>query len=185
MFLGGYYYFPNLNAANFLIEQIWPQISKARPDAKLIMAGTCPENIRSYYAKVPGVEFTGFVEDLDKLYARTRIVCCPILSGGGTRVKIIEAAAYGKPIVATPIGAEGLSMHDDNELLIRTSADEIVQACLQLLSNDNLCQRLGTAAHQKTILQYDRGHVIQLIQNHVKTALENESTVNVPALAPS
>lgn len=185
MFLGGYYYFPNLNAANFLIEQIWPYVYTARPDAKLIIAGTHPENIRSYHSDPPGVEFTGFVEDLDHLYQRTRIVCCPILSGGGTRVKIIEAAAYGKPIVATSIGAEGLSMNDGDELLLRESARDIAQACLDLLNDDNLCQRLGTAARQETIQQYDRSHVVQLIQNHVQAALEKETTVNVQALATS
>ena len=182
MFLGGYYYYPNLNAANFLIEQIWPQITKVRPDAKLIIAGTHPENIRSYYSEIPGVEFTGFVENLDALYARSRIVCCPILSGGGTRVKIIEAAAYGKPIVATPIGAEGLSLVDGDDVLIKSSAQEIAAACIDLLSNDYRCQCLGTAAHQTASQHYDRANVIQLIQNYVQAALATDLTVKVPSL---
>ncbi|MFG6093966.1 glycosyltransferase [Leptothoe sp. ISB3NOV94-8A] len=185
MFLGGYYYYPNLNAANFLIEQVWPQITKVRSDAKLIIAGTHPENIRSYHSRIPGVEFTGFVENLDELYARSRIVCCPILSGSGTRVKIIEAAAYGKPIVSTSIGAEGLSLNDGDDVLIRTSAQGMAQACIDLLSNDHLCQRLGSAAHQQASQQYDRANVIQLIQNHVRAALAPDSTVNVPSLATS
>lgn len=185
MFLGGYYYFPNLNAANFLIEQVWPRICQVKPNARLIIAGTHPENIRSYDARTPGVEFTGFVDNLDALYARTRVVCCPILSGGGTRVKIIEAAAYGKPIVATPIGAEGLSLRDGEDLLIRKSAGEIAQACLDLLNNDSPCQSLGAAAHQKATQQYDRTHVIRQIQNHVRAALEKDSTVNVPSLVAS
>lgn len=180
MFLGGYYYFPNLNAANFLIERVWPHIHRARPDARLIIAGTHPEAIRRYHSQPPGVEFTGFVENLDTLYGRTRAVCCPILSGGGTRVKIIEAAAYGKPIVATPIGAEGLSMANDKEILIRRSAQEMAQACLELLSNDSLCQRLGSAARQKAAQHYDRAQVIQLIQTHVRRALDQDSTA--PAL---
>ena len=185
MFLGGYYYFPNLNAANFLIEQIWPRIHRVRPDARLIIAGTHPENIRRYGDKIPGVEFTGFVGNLDELYARTRVVCCPIRSGGGTRVKIIEAAAYGKPIVATPIGVEGLSLQDGEDVLIRKSADKIAQACLDLLSNDSLCQRLGAAAHRKATQQYDRAHVIQQIQTHVRAAFDQDSTVNVHSLATS
>lgn len=186
LFLGGYYYFPNLNAANFLIEQIWPHVRRARPDAKLIIAGPQPENIRSYpHPTVPGVEFTGFVENLEALYARTRIVCCPILSGGGTRVKIIEAAAYGKPIVATPIGAEGLLLRDGEDLLIRSSAQEIAQACLELLSNDSPCQRLGASAHKQATQQYDRDAVIKLIQAHVRTALEKDSTIKTPSFAVS
>lgn len=171
MFLGGYYYFPNLNAANFLIEQVWPLIHQANPDARLIMAGSHPENIRSYPAAVPGVEFTGFVEDLSALYARSRIVCCPILSGGGTRVKIVEAAAYGKPIVSTPIGVEGLSMQDGENALIRQSPAAIAQACLTLLNSDALCEQLGAAARRKAVRDYDRTQVIQHIQSHVQSAL--------------
>ena len=182
MFLGGYYYFPNLNAANFLIEQVWPHIYQARPDARLMIAGTHPENIQSYSAQVPGVEFTGFVDDLDDLYARSRVVCCPILSGGGTRVKIIEAAAYGKPVVTTPIGAEGLSLRDGETVLMRTSAIDIAQACLTLLSDESLCQRLGTAAYHQATQHYDRTQIIRLIQNHVRSTLQHESTVSSHSL---
>ena len=182
LFLGGYYYFPNLNAANFLIEQVWPHIHQARPDAKLIIAGTHPENIRSYATGVSGVEFTGFVDSLDALYARSRIVCCPILSGGGTRVKLIEAAAYGKPIVATPLGAEGLSLRDGETVLMRTSARDIAQACLRLLNDDSLCQRLGTAAHRQAAQDYDRTQIIHLIQNHLRRTLGHGSTVSTRSL---
>lgn len=185
MFLGGYYYFPNLNAANFLIEQVWPLIRKTRPDAQLLIAGTHPENIRSYHNDIPGVTFTGFVDDLEALYRRTRIVCCPILSGGGTRMKIIEAAAHGKAVVATPIGAEGLSLRDGEDILIRRSAGAIAQACLELLDNDSLCQRLGSTAREKAIQQYDRAQVVRLIQTHIRTALEQDSTVNVHSLVTS
>ena len=185
MFLGGYYYFPNLNAANFLIEQVWPHIHQVRPDAKLIIAGTHPENIRSYGAGLPGVEFTGFVDNLNALYARSRVVCCPILSGGGTRVKIIEAAAYGKPIVATPLGAEGLSLQDGETALLRTSARDIAQACLTLLSDNSLCGRLGTAAHRQAAQEYDRTQIVRLIQNHVGRALDHGPTISARSLVTS
>ncbi|MHC5733168.1 MAG: glycosyltransferase family 4 protein, partial [Nostoc sp.] len=86
----------NVIGANFLIENIWPLIYQQHPEARLIIAGKSPENIRTYSDNIPGVEFTGFVPDINALYDQTRVVCCPILSGGGTRLKIIEAAAYGK-----------------------------------------------------------------------------------------
>lgn len=171
LLLGGYYYYPNLNAANFLIEQIWPLVRQARPDARLIIAGTHPENIGAYGTGAPGVEFTGFVADLDDLYRRSRIVCCPIRSGGGTRVKMIEAAAYGKPIVATRIGAEGLGLTDGQDYLQRDSAQDFAAACIELLNNDDHCQRLGTAARQAARQQHDRQSILRLIQQHVTTSL--------------
>ncbi len=171
LFLGGYYYFPNLNAANFLIEQVWPLVYSARPDAKLIIAGTHPENIRSYGKAVPGVEFPGFVDDLDSLYDRVRIVCCPIFSGGGTRIKIIEAAAYEKAIVATKIGAEGLAMKAEKSYLQRNTAESFAQACVDLLDDQNLCRHLGDAARQAAMERYDRSAIVSEIKRHICSAI--------------
>ncbi len=174
LLLGGYYYYPNINAANFLIEQVWPQVHRAMPQARLLIAGPQPENIRSYAKNLPGVEFTGFVDDLDALYARSRVVCCPILSGGGTRVKMIEAAAYGKPIVATRIGAEGLEMVDGQEFLKRDRPRDFADACIELLKNDAECDRLGSAARATALRHYDRAHIVKQIQQQLK------SDINIP-----
>ncbi len=102
LFLGSDY-LPNLHAAEFLIKSIWPLVHRKMPLARLVIAGISPNNINGNFHSIPGVEVTGFVDDLDGLYRRSRVVCAPILSGGGTRVKIIEAAAYGKPIVSAPL----------------------------------------------------------------------------------
>ncbi|MEC4817337.1 MAG: glycosyltransferase family 4 protein [Scytonema sp. PMC 1069.18] len=171
LLLGGYNYYPNINAANFLIEKVWIQIHKALPNARLIIAGPYPENIRSYNKGVPGVELTGFVDNLDELYQRSRVVCCPILSGGGTRVKMVEAAAYGKPIVATRIGAEGLDMRDGKEFLMRDRPEAFAQACVELLRNYDLCDRLGTAAREAAIQYYDRNNIVQQIQQQIQSQL--------------
>lgn len=171
MLIGGYYYQANLNAANFLIEQVWPHVYQQRPDARLIIAGKEPHHIASYASPPAGVEFTGFVNDLDALYRRSRVVCCPVLSGGGTRVKMIEAAAYGKPIVSTRIGAEGLEMADGKEFLLRDRPADFAQACLQLLNDDQLAQSLGRAARQAAIQTYDRTNIVHLIQTHIQSAV--------------
>lgn len=178
LLLGGYYYFPNANAANFLIEQVWPHIQQAVPQARLIIAGPEPEKIRRYSKELPSVEFTGFVQDLDALYQRSRIVCCPIFSGGGTRVKMIEAAAYGKPIVATRIGAEGLDMTDGKEYLMRDHPQAFADACIQLLQDDILCHRLGHAARARAIEHYDRAAIVQSIQQEIQSAISSPSNSN-------
>lgn len=168
LLLGTYTYPPNVNAANFLVEQVWPRVYQVMPEARLIIAGKSPSNIRSYDVGAPGVEFTGFVDDLDALYRRTRVVCCPIFSGGGTRVKMIEAAAYGKPIVATRLGAEGLEMYDGREFLMRDEPQLFAEACLDLLRNLTLCEQLGAAARAGAIRYYDRANIVGLIQQYIK-----------------
>lgn len=171
LFLGGYHYEPNAQAAQRLITQIWPRIHRASPGARLLIAGGSPEAIPAYASRPAGVEFTGFVDDLAALYARTRMVCSPIDIGGGTRVKLIEAAAWGKPIVSTTIGAEGLALADGEEILIRDDDDAIARTCLQVLEDDALCRRIGNAARLQAHSTYELGAIRQRIREHVIAAL--------------
>jgi len=172
LLLGSYRYPPNVDAANFLIEEVLPLIRRELPQAKLIIAGTNPEQIRSYEQGAENVEFTGFVDDLDQLYQRSRVVCCPIFAGGGTRIKMIEAAAYGKPIVATSIGAEGLNLVPDQHFLLRNTALDFAAACLELLRSDDLCDRLGTSARQVAEQNYDINNICKLIQQQVLAEID-------------
>ncbi|MBT9314745.1 glycosyltransferase [Leptothoe spongobia] len=167
LFIGSYTYQPNVTAAEFLIEQVWPHVHQVMPESKLIIAGAHPESIRGHQIPPPGVEFTGFVENLDELYQKVRVVCCPILSGSGTRVKLIEAAAYRKPIVSTRIGAEGLDLVDGEAIFLRDHAKTFADACIELLQNDQLCQRLGNAAYTVASKRYDRAQILQQIQHHL------------------
>jgi glycosyltransferase involved in cell wall biosynthesis len=84
---------------------------------------------------------------------------------------MIEAAAYGKPIVATSIGAEGLEMKDGQEFLMRDHPKAFAQACLELLRNDDLCKRLGDAARAAAIRHYDRTNIVQQIKQQIQSQL--------------
>jgi glycosyltransferase involved in cell wall biosynthesis len=167
LFLGTFGYKPNADAARFLLKDIWPRVYEEMPGARLIIAGKYPERIEGLHERIPGVEFTGFVTDLGGLYARSRVVCAPILSGAGTRVKIIEAAMYGKPTVATRIGAEGLEFRDGHELLLRDDPRSFANACVELLADDSLCERLGLAAHEAAVRYYGRSKIEALIRTHI------------------
>lgn len=168
LFIGSYTYQPNVSAAEFLLGQIWPHIQQSVPKAKLLIAGAFPEKIQGYQSCPLGVEFTGFVESLDELYQRARVVCCPILSGGGTRVKLIEAAAYRKAIVSTHIGAEGLDFLDGKSIILRDDPQSFADACINLLQNQEQCDLLGKAAYEVIAINYDRKRVIRQIQHHLQ-----------------
>jgi len=168
LFIGLHLYPPNAIAADFLIKKVWPIVKHEIPEAKLIIAGKYPEKITCFHEQHEGVEFRGYIDNLDKLYSETRIVCCPIQSGGGTRVKIIEAAAYGKGIVSTSLGAEGLDFVDGNEIMIRDDHTHFAQACIALIRDRSLCDRIGEAARIKTIELYSRAHVIDRIMNEIQ-----------------
>lgn len=171
LFIGGYKYPPNVRAAEFLIKKVLPVVRREIPDACLIIAGPYPEKISCYSRSLPGVEFTGFVDNLDELYHRARVVCAPIFSGGGTRFKIVEAAAYAKPIVATTIGAEGLNMGNCKDLLICDDAKSFANTCVKLLNNYDRCVELGLSARKKAVQFYKKSYVIRLIQQTIKKHL--------------
>ncbi len=164
LFIGSYTYPPNVAAAECLIREIWPLIKRSRPSAKLLIAGGNPELIPSYKSGVLDVEFTGFVENLDHLYSQTSVVCCPIKSGSGTRIKILEAGSYGVPVVSTTIGAEGLELAPGDEILLADSPEKIAESCIHLLENKIARQRLGNALREAVSSRFQRKEIIRRIQ---------------------
>lgn len=175
LFLGSVYQ-PNVDAAQYLVNDIWPLIRMRLPQAKLIIAGTSAEKLGLKTTGIPGVEVPGFVDDLADLYRRVRATAVPILIGGGTRFKIIEAAAYGKPTVATTVGAEGLEFAEGSEILIRDDPQAFAEACVRLLSDTYLCEKMGLAAREKTIKIYDRQSVIKSIRGHISGMLQSDKS---------
>ena len=159
LYLGTYGYQPNCDAADRLIKQIWPLIRAQMPEARLLIAGKGPERIASFGSAPPGVTFTGFVEDLDQLYAESRVIVCPITVGGGTRLKLVEAASYGRPMVSTQVGAEGLDFEADREILLRDDDAGFAEACVLLLRDEAACTRLGEAARAKMKARYGAAEV--------------------------
>jgi glycosyltransferase involved in cell wall biosynthesis len=173
LFLGRHSYTPNSNAAEHLIRHIWPRVRRACPDARLIIAGEGPQNIPSYEERPAGVEFRGFIDNLDELYRNTRVVCCPIQSGGGTRFKIVEAAAYGRPIVASSLGAEGLAMRDGDSILLRDDPESFSQASFFFLQDKQRVAQLGDRARQEAIRAFDKNNIVRQIRNEINACLNS------------
>lgn len=163
LMVGIYSYGPNKDAADYFLEKVLPHIIKIRPDAEIWFVGAGADYLKNFDKNLPGVHFLGFVDDLAKVYHEARVVICPIRFGSGTRVKLIEAAAWGKPIVSTTIGAEGLSMSHQEHALFGDTAEEFAQHCLTLLTDSNLCERLGNNARVLAQKTYDRKEIINML----------------------
>ena len=170
LFLGAFFT-QNVDAARLLIDSIWPNIIREMPEARLIIAGMTKEQIGRDLAGIDSIEVTGFVKDLDLLYERVRIVATPILVGGGTRVKIIEACAYGKPVVSTKIGAEGINLENETEILIRDNPQDFADACLRLLREPSLCSEIGSKGRARIAGENNRDAVIGKISEQLLDAL--------------
>jgi glycosyltransferase involved in cell wall biosynthesis len=167
LFLGRLHFAQNTVAADHLIQDIWPLILASLPQARLLVAGARPDCLASYEKKPKGVTFLGFVDDLGKLYEEVTAVCCPVLYGSGTRVKIVEAAAYGKPVVSTTVGAEGIELKDGEEILLRDDPRSFAEGCIHLLTDESLAARIGRRARSVIEKKYERQSVIEKIKSAI------------------
>lgn len=167
VFVGALGYRPNAIAADYLVERVWPLIRAALPSARLVIVGSLPESTYAYHTAANGVEFRGFVSDLAEVYANAGVACCPVWSGGGTRLKILEAAAFGIPIVATTFAAQGIAFKDQVEILLRDDPQSIADACVTVLTDRPLSDRLSRAARATVERLYERQGVIAGIRRTV------------------
>jgi hypothetical protein len=168
LFLGMHSYEPNRVGAEFLVHQVWPKVHALHPDAVLVVAGKHCELISGHGRPPAGVRFEGFVADLAGLYASTRVVCAPILSGGGTRIKLIEGALHARPLVATSIGAEGLDFSPERgEIVLADTAEDFARSLSSLFDDESRCRRMGALARDRAVTRYDEDQVQAQVAMHL------------------
>jgi 2-polyprenyl-3-methyl-5-hydroxy-6-metoxy-1,4-benzoquinol methylase/glycosyltransferase involved in cell wall biosynthesis len=144
LFLGNFQHLPNLDALDFLIEEVWPLVRREVPDATLRVVGArAGEEVHRRHGK-DGVEVVGTVADTRRYYRECRALVAPIRAGSGTRLKILEALACGAPVVTTTIGAEGIEGEAGEHFLAADTAGTLAAAIVQVLLDDELCARLGS-----------------------------------------
>lgn len=145
LFCGSLSYRPNEEAVVFFVKQILPKIQQEIPDATLtvIGKGECPELSPQ---DLNGVSFEGFVPSTEPYYKKAAVVIAPILSGAGSRIKIIEAMSYGCPVVSTVLGAEGIKVTHGEDILLADTADAFSRECVELLKSAEKCAVIGAKA---------------------------------------
>jgi glycosyltransferase involved in cell wall biosynthesis len=135
IFVASFFYTPNQNGLRFLLDEVFPRVWAELPDVRLTLVGAgLPELTDAN----PRVEPLGFVEDLGAIYARASCAVVPLLQGGGTPLKFIEALAYGLPVVATPRAAAGLKVNDGRDCLIAEQAGPFAQALVRILRDGGI-----------------------------------------------
>jgi glycosyltransferase involved in cell wall biosynthesis len=160
IFVANFAYEPNRNGLRFLLEEVLPRVWAQLPDAKVALVGSGLEGAlreaeagsdralagsalaggsptgepqRRVLVVDPRVEALGFVDDLRAAYARAACAVVPLLQGGGTPLKLIEALAYGLPVIATPRAATGLEVRDGEHCLIADGAEAFAEALVRVL----------------------------------------------------
>jgi glycosyltransferase involved in cell wall biosynthesis len=155
LFVGTLRYAPNLDAVKFLRAQVWPYVRRACPRAKLVIVGQLPQDPDEFLRDSDGVDVMGAVDDLTPYYRRAAVVVAPLRAGGGTRLKVLEAMAVGRPVVSTTVGCEGLDVHDGAELLMADEPIAFAQHVVQLLGDPRRRAQLASRARALVERRYD------------------------------
>ena len=146
-FIGTYSYAPNLHAALFLAEQVFPQVLREFPDAVLRLAGAnLPQASIAKLRGLPQVEILGQVADSGRFMDECAVLALPVFLRGGVPLKLVEAMARGKAIVASPEVIGGLNIADGEAVVIRTKAEDFASAIVTLLRDVSLRERMGANA---------------------------------------
>lgn len=157
----------NRQGLEWLLREVWPAVRHDVPAAELLIAGAGSEAFTG-----DGVRPLGFVADLRDVYAQTRVAVVPIRAGGGTRLKQLEAMAWGLPVVATPVGAEGLALLQPGRDFVEADDPRAFASHLvELLTQPDLARRLGNAA-RVAARQYEWESALQPTVDDVKRLLE-------------
>lgn len=164
LFFGANNYFPNHDALIYFIDEILPKVIERRPNVKLSIVG--PGVQPAVFAKQSRhVEIVGFVDDLMPHLERASVVVVPLRIGGGTRLKIVEAMAKSKAIVSTRIGAEGIDLsHDENVLLADTPAT-FAEQIVRVLNEPELARKLGRRARALAEDRYSWTAVVRQLEH--------------------
>lgn len=174
LFIGHLGYPPNVDAAGRLARAILPRIRRSLPGAKLVLAGRGPKAAVRALAGLPGVELVENPESMAPLLSGAHLSIIPLKAGGGTRIKILEAMAWGVPVIATPLAAEGLDLVETDEMLLSLTDEGFADTAIGLCRDAERRSRQRLRAHQAVWARFGP----QAIRDAIRAGLglENEGT---------
>ena len=162
LFIGDFKWFQNVDAAEVILNQIWPRISqklaetKNRADVKLWIIGrNIPDKIKSLAASKNIIIDENSKEETTEIFKRAYLLLAPIRAGGGSSYKILEAMASGVGVVTTPLGLEGLDAKNNVHALAAEKEDELAQLALVMLNDHSVYRKLTLNARKLIEEKYD------------------------------
>lgn len=161
---------PNQKAVEWFIENCWEDVRKEVPDAKLIIAGRGMP-LRFFKINKPNVLIVETVENAKTFYLQHQVMIVPLLSGSGLRIKIIEGMAYGKAIVSTSIGAEGINYTHEKNIFIADEAKDFSNRVITLLKNDELRNSFEINAEILAQKEFDNHKIVSGLIDFYKTLI--------------
>jgi len=185
VFTGSMDWEPNIDGVEYFCSEIWPKVLSRVPKARFQIVGRNPHT-RVQKLASPSVEVTGTVPSVVDYLRNAAVFVIPLRIGGGTRIKIYEGMAMGKATVSTTIGAEGLGIQHERDILLADDAQSFADDIVKLLSDD-VMRRKYEAAAAATAQKYDWSVItrefVQVLEKAIRAASPVEHTLRTPAAA--
>jgi polysaccharide biosynthesis protein PslH len=180
VFMGTLGYRPNIDAVEYLLEEVLPTVCRLHPQATLTIVGQGEKSDLDRFRR-PGVVVTGRVPDVRPYLARAAVTVVPVRIGGGTRLKVVEALAMGKAVVSTTLGCEGLAVIDGEHVLLADDAAGFAAAILRVLADPDEGRRLGSAGRALVVDHYSWGNASRRLEALYDAILPTAPVSEVPA----
>ncbi len=155
LFVGQFKWLPNRDAVDYIHNEIWPKIRSKINNCELRIVGRHPTDNIKAIANGKDIIVDEGVEDIREAYSGANVLLAPIRSGRGTKYKILEAMASGTPVVATPLGIEGIDAHDGKDVLIAQTADGLAERTVEVLQNQKKAKAIAQSAKKLILEQYN------------------------------
>lgn len=166
LFQGSLHYAPNIDAVDWLIDEVAPHLWEQLPGAQIRLVGTTSPGVEQRH-RPPAVVVAGRVPQIEPELARADVAIVPLRIGSGTRLKILESFAHRIPVVSTTVGADGLDVQDGVHLLLADHPDDFARACRRVLEDRELARRMVDAAERLYLERYEWSAAKEQVQTLV------------------
>lgn len=169
LFVGIGNHIPNRDGVIWFLDQCWPELARRFPGIRFRIVGRGREwpELAARYAGIAQVDFVGPVEDLQAEYSRARLCICPVREGGGSKIKVIEAAGYARPVVGVPHALRGFEGGIGDLITSAASAQGFIDACADILADPDLADRRGAALAEWQQRLYSRDSALSRIASDI------------------
>lgn len=162
VFTGSLDWLPNEDGLMYFFSEIYPLIKRKKAHVNITIVGRNPSlKLRKIASKDDSIALRGRVDDVRPYVAQSQVFIVPLRIGGGTRLKILEAMAMGKPVVSTTIGAEGLAVTDGDDILLADNPGDFAKYIIELFENSEKRESLAISGRKLVEGKYDWGKVAQ------------------------
>ena len=172
VFTGNMSYPPNVNAVEYLAEEILPIVWKTLPEVKMYIAGATPDPKVKKVAS-DNIVVSGWLDDIRDAYAKSRVFIAPMRIGTGLQNKLLEAMSMRLPAITSPLANASLGAKPDEEILIGNNSEELAQHIITLLTDQEKAERLALAGYNFTNRVYDWDKATAIME-HAMTQLTTE-----------